>query len=149
MNQRKSKAPNRESPAWKLTEWVARFCSAVFDRRLRPSRAVYEEIVSATLDHGFTAAEIKLAFWACKCVRGNWVGTRLEAGDVGPALVLRHRGGHNKETGKPAQRFLDDLLERVEEMNPVTVGHVLRHLIPEDMINDEERLLKNEGIKYE
>ena len=143
------KAPDRESPEWKLTEWVAKFCSAVFGRRLRPSRAVYEEIVSATLDHGFTAAEIKLAFWACRCVRGTWVGQRLEAGDVGPALVLRHRGGINSQTGKPAQRFLDDLLERVEEMNPATVGHVLRTLVPDDMRDDEERLLTNEGIKYE
>jgi hypothetical protein len=121
----------------------------VFGRRLRPSRAVYEEIISAKLDYGFTTAEIKLAFWAAKCVRGTWIGARLENGDVGPALVLRHRGGMNNQTGKPAQRFLDDLLERVDEMNPITVGHVLKNLIPKDMHDDEERLLKNEGIKYE
>ena len=70
---KKPKAPNRDSREWELTVWVAKFCSAVYSRRLRPSRAVYEEICSATLDHGYTRDEIRLAYWASKCIPGEWL----------------------------------------------------------------------------
>jgi hypothetical protein len=144
-----SKAPNKNSEAWKLTEWVARFCSAVFNRRLGPSRAVYEQIDSALNVYGYTPESIKLAYWGAKCIPDQWLGNRIEARDVGPELVVRHKGGQNKETGKPAVQWLDDLSSRSGEMNRIVVGYVLKHLVPEDMKAGEKALLESEGIEYE
>ena len=145
----KTKAPDRESKAWKLTEWVAKFCSAVFNRRFKPSRAVYEQISSAMNEYGYTEDDIKLAYWAAKCIPGEWLGLKIEAREIGPDLVVRHKGGHNSITGKPAKQWLDDLTSRSGEMNPVIVGRVLNFALPQEMREEEKELLDREGIKYE
>lgn len=140
----------RNDEAWKLNEHLIEFVNNAFGRRLRPSRTLYDAIVAA-LDAGYQEDDIRLAFWCARCIPGQlWIKDALTAGyDKGsmasPEHVLRFRGGMNNSTGVPAKRWLDDLISRADEVNPVTVEMVLKHL-PESIREDERQLLERNKV---
>ena len=65
-----------------------------------------------------------------------------------PYIVLRHQGRLNNVTGKEAKRWLDDLLARAGEMNPVMVKALLE-VLPEDVRASEGAMLSGMGVKIE
>lgn len=136
-----------ESETWKLTERLTRFTNAAFGRRLRPSRALHEAVVSA-VESRYTFDEMRLAFWVARCISGEgWLKTALQE-DLSPDIVLRHKGHVNPKSGQPARRWLDELISRANETNPTLIGAVLRRL-PADMIEEEAALLKRMEVPYE
>ena len=138
----------RDEESWSLNEHVTRFVNAAFGRRLRPSRALYDA-VRAARESGYTGDECRLAFWVARCVSGDfWIKERLTAAEIGPEIILRHKGGINNQTGKPAKRWLDDLLSRASETNPRLVSEVLIRL-PEDMQDEERQLLERMDVVYD
>lgn len=140
----------RNEFAWKLNEHLVKFVNAAFGRILRPSRTLYDAIVSA-LEAGYTEDDLRLAFWCARCISGPlWVKDALMSGyDKGPAAspdhVLRFKGGMNTTTGAPAKRWLDDLVSRAGEVNPITVEMILKSL-PQDMQEEERKLLERTGV---
>lgn len=146
MARKRPKTIDKSSREWKLTEHLTRFVNEVFGRRLRPSRAVFDAVVDA-LDAGYDADELRIAFWAARCLKGEWIGSELQS-SLPAHVVLRFHGGMNTTTGKPAVRWLDDLSSRAPEMNSRLVGIVLDTL-PEDMRESERELLKRQGVTIE
>jgi hypothetical protein len=149
----KPRGPDRSSPEWELTEHITRFANVAFERKLRPSRSLYDAIVLAT-DSGYKFDEIRIAFWVARAVRvaedmlGGvaWLKNSLmNHGSI--ELVLRHKGGVNRETGAPAKRWLDDLLSQIDETNPNVLYAILGQL-PEDMRIGEKDLFKRMNVKY-
>ncbi len=143
----KTKRNERDVVAYPLAEYITKFVNAVFGRRLGllgPSRSLQQAIKGA-LECGYTQDEIRMAFWAARCIPGeSWINKQLQ-GDLQPEIVLRHSGGMNKITGKPAARWLDDLIEKADEINRPLVKVTLEAL-PEEMIDSERELLKRVGV---
>lgn len=133
---------SRDPIALALTEHLTTFVNVAFGRRLGllgPSRSLYDAVVSA-LEDGYTDAEMRLAFWIARCLPGDeWIKMQLQ-GTLAPEIVLRHLGKTNPVTGKPSVRWLDDLLARAGEVNPVVVATVLGSL-PDDIRQGERELL--------
>ena len=146
MGRTKQLFSNEEQQA--LAVKIVRFFNAAFARKVIGSRALIEAIVSAE-DAGYTHDEMRIAFWAARCLDDgdNWLRGVLKSG-AGPELVLRHAGHVNPITGKPAKRWLDDLTSRIRETNPAIVGRILNSL-PEDMREDEASLLERMEVAYE
>ena len=143
-----AKTKSEVSPrAYNIADNVTNFVNKVFGRKLGlmgPSRSL-QQAVQKTLDDGYTEDEIRIAYWAARCIPGEaWVGVQLQ-GDLQPEIVLRHSGGMNKITGKPAVRWLDDLVEKAAEINKLLVHATLKTL-PESMRLKEEELLERVGI---
>lgn len=137
----KRQSPRRDDETWQLNEHVTRFINAAFGRKLRPSRALHDAICAA-IESGYSHDEIRIAFWVARCASGvAWIKDRMMAGDADTEIVLRHKGGMNPSTGKPAKRWLDDLLSRASETNPSLVNGVLTRL-PKEMIDGERDLLR-------
>lgn len=143
--------PDRDSELWKLNVHLTRFVNVVFGRKLRPSLALYDAIVSAE-SAGYTHDDMRLAYWVARCIVGDgWLKSTLQAmGDnaLSPDILLRHHGGINPKTGQPAKRWLDELVSRASETNPMLVGSVLGRL-PEDMIEGERELLRRNEVPFE
>jgi hypothetical protein len=150
----KRNAPDRTSPEWKLTEHITKFANVAYERRLRPSRALYDAICSAK-ESGYSDDEMRMAFWVARTVRLSeadmiggvaWLKTSLMAhGSM--ELVLRHKAGLNPATGVPAKRWLDELLSRIDETNPNVIRAILLQL-PEEMQAGEEGLFKRMEVEY-
>jgi len=137
----KRPSPNRDDETWRLNEHVTRFVNVAFGRKLRASRALHDAICSA-LEAGYSQDEVRIAFWVARCASGDaWLKERIMAADIGIEIVLRHKGGMNASTGKPAKRWLDELLSRASETNPSLLAGVLVRL-PQDMIDGERKLLR-------
>jgi hypothetical protein len=134
--------PSADDPRWRLAERIVLFVNTVFDRKLRTSRALYDAVVSA-LDNGYTEDEIRIACWAARCTE-NWLREMLGEG-LGPEYILRFKGGTNPETGKEAKRWLDEMSSRIDEMNPIVVGRVLK-LFPDDFQKEEREFLTRLGV---
>ncbi len=132
---------------YNIADNITHFVNNVFGRKLGlmgPSRSL-QQAVQKALDDGYTEDEIRMAFWAARCVTGeSWINKQLQ-GDLQPEIVLRHSGGMNKITGKPAMRWLDDLVEKAAEINKPLVRATLETL-PESMRPREEELLKRVGV---
>jgi hypothetical protein len=130
-----------------LADVVTRFVNSAFRRRLGvgfgPSRSL-EDAVQLAFDHGYSEEQIRMAFWAARCIPGTWIGEQLGK-SIQPEIVLRHKGGMNTITGKPAVRWLDDLVERVGEINPRVAAAVWRSL-PKEMQASEVLLLASVEI---
>ena len=130
-----------------IADNITHFVNKVFGRRLGllgPSRSLREAVQKA-LEDGYTEDELRMAFWVARCVAGdNWIGSQLQA-NMQPEIVLRHCGGMNKETGKPAARWLDNLIEKAGEINKPLVNATLA-ILPDDMRLREEELLKRVGV---
>ena len=143
---KRSNQPARTKEATDLAAHITQFVNITFGRslgRLGPSRNLCDAVQEA-LDHGYTPIEIRMAFWAARCIPDSWITTTL-SGSAQPEIVLRHKGGMNTITGKPAKRWLDDLVDAVGEINPRLASAVLR-VLPEKMQNDERDLLEQAGI---
>ena len=143
------KKPDRSSDAWLLAERITKFVNSAFGRklgRLGPSRNLVDA-VQAALDNGYSQEEIRMAFWAARCIPRTWIGEQL-AQSIQPELALRHKGGMNTITSKPAVRWLDDLVEKVGEINPRIAAAVLKNL-PEEMQATEAELLQSLEISIE
>lgn len=146
-------APDKESTEWALTEHITTFANVAFERKLRPSRALYDAILSAKED-GYTDDEIRIVFWVARSVSvvGDELGgvawlknSLMNHGSL--ELVLRHKGRINPITGVAAKRWLDDLLSRIDETNPNVLYAILGQL-PNDMRQDEMALFERMGVKY-
>lgn len=136
-----------ESEEWKLTERLTRFTNAAFGRKLRPSRSLYEAVLSAA-ESGYTFDEMRLAFWVARCISGEgWLKGALQ-NDLSPEIVLRHKGHQNPKTGQPAKRWLDELTSRASETNAALIGAILTKL-PADLIEEERALLKRMEVPIE
>jgi hypothetical protein len=150
----KRSAPDKTSEEWKLTEHITRFANVAYERRLRPSRALYDAICSAK-EGGYTNDEIRIVFWVARSINlteGDMVGgvawlktTLMSHGSL--ELVLRHKGGVNPVTGVQAKQWLDDLLSRIDETNPNVIRVVLSQL-PEDMQAGEKALFDRMEVEY-
>lgn len=148
MARKSTEAPSLESESWKLTEHLTRFTNLVFGRKLRASRALHDAVVSAE-ESGYTHDEMRLAFWVARCISGEtWLKTALQKDQLSPDIVLRHKGHTNPKTGQPAKRWLDELVSRANETNPLLVGAVLSKL-PADMIEGERELLTRMEVAFE
>jgi len=143
----KRKQQVKDSASWKLMEHVTRFSNHAWSRQLRSSRSLASAIESA-LEDGYSEDEVRLAFWCARCViHDNWLKSAI--GDechLPPEIVLRHDGGINNQTGKPAVRWLDVLLSRADEMATRVVEEVMNSL-PEDMRAGERELLTRMKVK--
>jgi hypothetical protein len=141
------RVPEREAEAKRITKHITRFFNVAYGRNTTGSRELIDAVYSA-LEDRYSEDEIRVAYWAARCVTGkaSWLGERLRAGDVLPPMVLRHHGGINNQTGKPAVRWLDEMIARALESNPVLVKALLDSL-PEDMRPGEEELLKRMGMR--
>lgn len=139
---------SRDPAIVKLTEHLTTFVNSAFGRRLGilgPSRSLYDAVSSA-IDDGYTKDECRIAFWVARCLPGNeWIKTELQA-TLPPEIVLRHCGNTNPVTGKPAVRWLDDLLARAGEINPTLAFAVWRGL-PQEMREGEREILSQIGIE--
>lgn len=139
--------PSETDPLWILTVKITRFMNVAFGRRLRPSRAMYDAIVSAT-EAGYTEEEIRIAYWTARCIAGDvWLKEALSK-DLSPEIVLRHHGGINPKTGQPAKRWLDDMISRVGETNRVLIAQVYKKL-PDDMKEEERKLLEEMNVAWD
>lgn len=137
--------PDREGPTWRLCEHITRFINYAFSRRLRASRALHDAILAAQ-EGGYNEDEIRLAFWVARCIPGeDWLKDNLRK-SLEPHLVLRYQGRLNTYTGKPAKRWLDDLLSRASETSPSLIKGTLNTL-PEDMRAGEIELLERMDVK--
>jgi len=144
MSKRRQREPSKD--AVQLAEHITKFVNAAFGRklgRLGPSRNLIDAIDTA-MEAGYTRDEIRIVFWAARCTTNSWIGTALAA-KAQPELVLRHSGGMNTITGKPAKRWLDDLLDEVGEINSNLARAILRSL-PEEMRAEELKLLQEAEI---
>jgi hypothetical protein len=142
----KKSLPQRSKEATDLARHITQFVNAAFGRklgRLGPSRNLVDAVQEA-LDYGYSDIEVRMAFWSARCIPNSWIGAAL-AGTTQPELVLRHKGGMNTITGKPAKRWLDDLTDSVGEINPRLAAAILRTL-PEEMQQGERELLQHAGI---
>lgn len=143
----KTKKPTHPS-AEDLSITLIRFFNLAFGRNVRGSREFIES-VSTALWAGYYPDELRIAFWVARCSSGkaSWLGEQLR-GDMLPYIVLRHQGRLNNVTGKEAKRWLDDLLARAGEMNPVMVKALLE-VLPEDVRASEGAMLSGMGVKIE
>lgn len=130
-----------ESLAYHITD----FFNVAFGRRTAASRQFIEAIYGALTDR-YTANEIRIAFWAARCLTGKaaWLSDRLRA-DLLPHIVLRHSGRINNITGKESVRWLDELLARLPEISTPMVTALLKSL-PEHMQQSERELLNHMGV---
>jgi hypothetical protein len=133
--------------AYRIADNVTNFVNKAFGRKLGlmgPSRSL-QQAVQKALNNGYTEDEIRIAYWAARCVPGeSWINKQLHA-DLQPEIILRHSGGMNKITGKPAVRWLDDLVEKAAEINKPLARATLE-ILPECMRMSEEALLGRVGI---
>jgi hypothetical protein len=151
----KTSRPNRKPAEWKLTEHLTKFINNAFERRLRPSRALYDAVIAAK-ESGYSEDEIRLAFWVVRCVPSKeietmgghvWLKAGLINAHLSPELVLRHKGRVNPKTGAETKRWLDDMLSMADETSPNLVGGLLGQLPPE-MQGGEKDLLKRMDVQF-
>ena len=138
----------RSIEAFRIAEHCTSFVNNAFTRRLGkmgPSFALVDAVQEA-LDSGYTEDQIRICYWSARCTQ-NWLREQL-SGTIQPEIALRHKGSMNTITGKPAVRWLDDLVERVGEINPRVAYAVLKSL-PESMQKAESELLVRAGVSIE
>ena len=128
-----------------LAEKVVKFVNLTWGRRLRPSLGLVQAVDEA-LEAGYEPDQVRAVFWAAACGADDFMKRVLHPREGrGPELALRHKGGTNPDTGKPAVRWLDSLWEKVGEMNPDAVLSLLARLRREGMteveVEEEKALL--------
>lgn len=138
--------PRPDDSGWALTEHVTRLVNALFRRRLRASRSLYDAITEA-LDAGYREDELRVVPWVARCLFQGWITGAL-ARDLPPEILYRFKGGMNPKSGQPARRWLDELLARAGEVAPDLVSAKLRDM-PEDMREGEKALLTRMAVTFE
>ena len=135
----------RWDAAEKLAAHLTAFFNVAFSRRTACSRQFIEAIYAA-LEDRYKSDEIRMAFWAARCLTGKatWLSDRLRE-DLLPHIILRHSGRINNQTGKESVRWLDELLARVPEVSMPMVAALLKSL-PADMQQGERELLNRMGV---
>lgn len=139
---KRNQVPRLDDSVWQLTVHVTTVINVLFDRKLRPSRAMHDAIRDA-LEAGYSTDEVKVSFWVARCIAGDvWLKQKLLSREASPELVLRHKGGINTTTGAPAKRWLDEMLSRASETNGPLVAASLDRLPPGVQEKEREMLTR-------
>jgi len=138
--------PDNNDPAWVLAEHLVKFTNVSLGRKLRPSRALYDAVTEA-LDAGYTQDDLRVAFWSAVGLPNHWIRRALRE-DLSPEVLLRFKGGTNPKSGVPAKRWLDELVARADETNPVLIGQTLSRL-PQQMRDCEREFLTKVGMSFD
>ena len=105
-----------------LAEKVVKFVNLTWGRRLRPSLGLVQAVDEA-LEAGYEPDQIRAVFWAAACGADDFMKRVLHPREGrGPELALRHKGGTNPDTGKPAVRWLDSLVVTITASSAVRIA---------------------------
>jgi hypothetical protein len=129
-----------------LMEQLTKFFNVAFQRKTAGGIEFLGEIIRALRD-GYGPEELRVAYWVARCLTGkaSWLSGALR-GDLLPSIVLRHDGGINPKTGKPAVRWLDDMLARRMEVSHAMVQALYDNL-PDDLKESEKEIVPLMGVK--
>lgn len=128
-----------------LADKIVKFVNLTWGRKLRPSLGLVQAVDEA-LEAGYTPDQIRAVYWTAACGGDDFIKRVLHPREGrGPELALRHKGGTNPDSGKPAVRWLDALWEKVGEMDGRQVAALVIRLrsigMSENEISEELALL--------